>query len=93
MLVAIKKKKMWVSKGFPDYCIILKRGSLLFLELKRSLKPTDYGKKGQLLASAPCASPEQREWIDALDAIENVRATVAIWLQEAIRIVQESENL
>lgn len=25
-----------VSAGFPDYCIVLKRGSLLFIELKKA---------------------------------------------------------
>ena len=93
MLVAIKKKKMWVSKWFLDYCIILKRWSILFLELKRSYEATDYGKKWQLLKNAPHASSEQQEWIDILNGIDNVRATVAIGLKEAIRIVEESENL
>lgn len=93
MLVAIKKKKMWVSKWFPDYCIILKRWSILFLELKRTLEATDYRKDGKLLANAPSASLEQQEWINVLDNIPNVRATVAMWLKEAIRIVEESENI
>lgn len=84
---------MWVVSWPPDICIILKRWSILFLELKRSLEATDYGKKWQLLKNAPHASPEQQEWIDILNGIDNVRATVAIGLKEAIRIVEESENL
>lgn len=93
MLVAIKKKKMWVSAWFPDYCIILKCGSLLFLELKRTITKEDYKKNGWLLASAPHPSDEQKKWIQALDNIDNVRSTVAYWLQEAIRIVEESEEM
>ena len=57
------------------------------------MEATDYGKKWQLLASAPSASSEQQEWIDILDNIPNIRATVAIGLKEAISIVEESENL
>jgi hypothetical protein len=93
MLVAIKKKKMWVSRWFPDYCIILKRWSILFIELKRTMESTDYRKDWKLFANAPSASSEQQEWINVLDNIPNVRAIVAMWLKEAIRIVEESENL
>lgn len=34
----VRRKNMLegVAKGFPDYCIILKRGSLLFIELKKA---------------------------------------------------------
>ena len=31
-----KNKSEGVSKGFPDYTIVLKRGSLLFIELKKA---------------------------------------------------------
>jgi hypothetical protein len=89
----VRNTLMWVVSWPPDICIILKRWSILFLELKRSLEATDYGKKWQLLASSPSASSEQQEWIDILNGIDNVRATVAIGLKEAIRIVEESENL
>lgn len=93
MLVAIKKKKMGLSPWFPDYCIILKRWAILFLELKRSITENDYRKDGKLLANAPKPSEEQKKWIQELDKIENVRSTVAYGLKEAIRIVEESEEL
>jgi hypothetical protein len=35
MLSAMRKKRMGVSKGVPDYMIVLKRWALLFIELKR----------------------------------------------------------
>lgn len=35
MRIGQKKRLMGTSKGFPDYLIVLKRGSLLFVELKK----------------------------------------------------------
>ena len=35
MLSALRKKRMGVSPGVPDYMIVLKRGSLIFIELKK----------------------------------------------------------
>lgn len=91
MLSAIKKKKMWVSPWFPDFCIILKRGSILFIEMKRTLSGTDYRKDGKLLANAPHMSPEQQVWIDVLNGIDNVWAFLCYWLEECKKKVQEME--
>lgn len=59
-----------VASGFPDYCIILKRGSLLFIELKKAR-----GKKGGLNGSK--ISDAQKSWIENLAKIENVAAFFA----------------
>lgn len=93
MLVSKKKKRMGVSPGFPDYLILLKRGSFLFLELKRSLTQKDYRKDGNLLKNAPHASEEQQCWLSMLDAIENAQASLAYGKNEAIMIILEAENL
>ncbi|MBB1554609.1 VRR-NUC domain-containing protein [Candidatus Gracilibacteria bacterium] len=75
-----------VSKGFPDYCIILKRGSLLFIELKKAR-----GKRGGLNGSK--ISPEQTAWISQLGNIDNVGAFFAHGYEEAKRIVMEMEKI
>ena len=85
-----KKKKMWVSKWFPDYCIILKRRSLLFIELKRQRKIL---KSWKLWASPSIISEEQKEWIRKLNEIDNIWAFIAYWADEAINIIQEQEKL
>ena len=74
----IKKKKMGVSKWVPDFIIILKRWSLLFIELKR-LKWS-------------IVSKEQKSWIEKLSQIENIEARVVYWSQEAIQLIQELED-
>ena len=86
MIAAIKKKRMGVSPWFPDFLIVLKRWSLLFIEMKKE-KGKKWGMNGSRIA------PEQTEWIEALDVLNNVRAVFAHGWEEAVRIVQESENL
>jgi len=44
MLSAIRKKRMGLSPGVPDFMIILKQGSLLFIELKRQRRVLKNGK-------------------------------------------------
>ena len=76
-----KKKRMWVSSGVPDFMIILKSWGLLFIELK-----TIDRKKSKV-------SPEQKIWIEKLNSIDNIAAEVAYWSNEAIKILQEYEEL
>lgn len=58
----MKAKKEGVSRGFPDYLILLP-GKLLFIEMKRV-------KGGKV-------SPQQKEWIEELNKIgSNVEAIV-----------------
>ena len=85
-----KKKKMWVSKWFPDYCIILKRWSLLFIEMKRQKKIL---KSWKIWASPSVISEEQLEWQEKLNEIENISCEIAYGVVDAVRIVQEYENL
>lgn len=80
-----KNKMEWVTKGFPDYTIILKRNSLLFIELKKVK-----GKKGGLNWSK--ISLEQKEWIQDLQNIDNIEAKVCHWAQEAIDFIIECEQ-
>ncbi|MFO0764091.1 MAG: VRR-NUC domain-containing protein [Candidatus Gracilibacteria bacterium] len=86
MIVGAKKKRMGVSPGVPDFMIILKRGSLLFLEMKK-----ERGPKGGLNDSH--IDPTQEEWIQALSSINNVGAFFAHGYEDAIRIVNEMEKI
>lgn len=85
MIVGAKKKRMWVSPGVPDFMIILKRWSLLFLEMKKEKWP-----KGWLNGSH--IASEQEEWIQALASIDNVGAFFAHWWEDAVRIVESIER-
>lgn len=75
-----------VSKGFPDYVIILKRWSLLFIELKKE-RWKKWGLNGSKI------SPEQATWISKLGNIDNVGAYFAHGFEEAKRIVMEMEGM
>ena len=85
MLAQMKKKRLGMSKGFPDYCIILKRWSLLFIELKK-----ERGKKWWLNGSS--ISPEQECWIQDLHRLNNVGAFFAHGVEEAKEIVTREEK-
>ena len=81
-----KNKSEGVSPGFPDYTIILKRKSLLFIEMKK-----ERGKKGGMNGSV--ISDEQVEWVNALDDVPNVSACFAHGNKEAVEIVKRFESI
>lgn len=64
-----RNKKSGVRKGFPDF-VIVKNGRVIFIELKRQ-------RGGQV-------SPEQRIWIDVLNACDGVEAYICRGADEAI---------
>lgn len=84
MMASMRKKRMWTSPWFPDYCIILKRWALLFIELKR---PKKILKSGKLGASPSTISEEQLQWIEELSKIDNIDACIAYWYEEAIKLI------
>lgn len=90
MSVKRKNKLEWVSAWVPDMMIILKRWSLLFIELKRRKKVL---KSGKLSSSNSRISEEQKKWISELNKIENVQAEVCYWALEAIELIERLENL
>lgn len=70
-----RMKAQGVSRGFPDYGIIVGH-FLLFIELKR--------RKGSK------TSPEQHEWIESLDNISpSVRARVCHGYDECVAFIEE----
>ena len=89
MLIGARKKKIGVAKGFPDYLIFLKNGWILFLEMKL---PRKILKNGKLGASPSKISPEQTEWIEFLQKIDNAEARIAHGFDEAKEIVERCEN-
>ena len=74
-----KNKAEWLKPWLPDLLIILKRWSLLFIELKRSKK------------SLSKVSKEQKEWIEALSNISNVEAQVCYGAIEWIELIKKLE--
>jgi len=86
--VAKKWALQWKSAWVPDYIIILKRKSLLFIELKRSKKVL---KNWKLWASPSKVKPEQINWVNTLNTIQNVEAHICYWFEEAITKIQEIE--
>jgi len=70
-----RNKRMGVSAGVPDYMIITKK-KLLFIEMKRE--------KGGVI------SEEQNMWIDGLNSVKGVFASVARGFDEAKNIVDNN---
>ena len=89
MLVNARKKRQGLSPWFPDYCIILKNWSLLFIELKRQCP---IGKKGQKLKSPSDISDEQIIWVRILQEIDNVEAHFCFGYEEAKNLIMKLEN-
>lgn len=85
-----KNKMEWVTKGFPDIVIVLKRGSLLFIELKRQRRKL---KNWKLWASPSKVAPEQKKWCETLNNIDNTGACICYWWQEAVAQIEYFENL
>ncbi len=86
IIMMMRKKALWVSSWFPDYFIVLKRKAILLVEMKK-----EKGKKWGLNGST--ISPEQIDWIDTLNDVENVSAVIAHWHREAIEKVEEFEQM
>ena len=89
MLAAKKKKRMWLSPWFPDFIVLLKRKSMLLIELKRR---RDYSKTKWWKAMWK-ASHEQMMWIEELNTINNIWAYIAEGSEEAKKIINRLEHL
>lgn len=69
--------------------IFLKNGGILFLEMKL---PRKILKNGKLGASPSKISPEQTEWIEFLQKIDNADARIAYGFDKAKEIVRYFEE-
>jgi len=70
-----KAKRLGKKRGVPDYLIVLPN-KLLFIEMKRE--------KGGV------TSVEQKEWIKALSAVQNVEAVVCKGFDEAKIVIDRN---
>jgi hypothetical protein len=71
----VKNKRAGTSKGVPDYLVLLPGSGVLWLELKRV-------KGGRV-------SPEQKEWVEALNKLPGQFAYVAYGFEDAKRLVEK----
>ena len=84
-----QRKLSWVRSWIPDFFIILKRNSLLLIELKRQIKVL---KNWKLWASPSVISQEQLQWKDKLNNIDNIQCDICFWANEAINLINKLEN-
>lgn len=80
----------WVNPWLCDIFIILKRWSLLFLEMKL---PRKVLKNWKLWASKSSISDEQKIWIEDLSNIDNTMACIGYGHKHAIEQIEHFENL
>lgn len=76
----MKKKRMGLTSGYPDYCVCIPAKDihspcLIFIELKRT--------------QGSHVSEEQKQWINTLNAIPNVSAVVCKGAREAIKHINQ----
>lgn len=84
------RAKSWVRKGIPDFCIILKRKMMCFVELKRQ-RPLL--KNWTLWKSPSKVLPEQIKWIKELNLIPNTKAKMCFWYKEATDFIIQCEAM
>ena len=80
----------WVSAWLCDMLVVLKRWSLLFVEMKL---PRRVLKNWKLWASPSKVSNDQKKWISILNEIDNVEACIAYGYNEARDHILYFENL
>lgn len=69
-------KKLGLRKGLPDLLIVVPNDCLIFIEMKRKKKSKTY--------------PEQKDWIEALNSVDNVAAVICYGADEAIAAVEKN---
>ena len=92
MLASVRKKRMWVTPGVPDYIIILKRKTLLFIELKKPRTTKDNWEYYSLSTDWIKIAPEQLHWVESLSQIDNIDAQICFWHKNAIELITLLEN-
>lgn len=71
---AVRMKQQGTSRGFPDYVIALPGVGVLYIELKR--------------VRGSSVSPEQKQWIETLQACPGAAAHIAKGRDDAVRIIE-----
>jgi hypothetical protein len=71
---AIRLKQQGVSRGFPDYCVLLPGIGVVYIELKR--------------LHGSHTSPEQKAWVEALNACPGTSAHICRGARVAIETIE-----
>ena len=80
----VKNKMIWVRPWMSDLLVLLKRGSILFLEMKRC-------KGKRWWANWTKVSEHQLKWQESINNITNAQYEVAYWSDEAIELIRTLE--
>lgn len=83
MHIQRKKKQEWMSAGFPDYIIFIKK-YCVFVELKRQRRELANWKLGW---SPSRVSEEQQEWVDYLNTLDYCIADICYWWEDAVQFI------
>jgi hypothetical protein len=75
--VKVRNKRMGLRAGFPDMVVVVPGVGLACVEMKRAKSPPS------------ATSPEQLEWIDALNTCPGVEARVCKGADAAIAFIEE----
>jgi hypothetical protein len=70
----MRNKRMGVRPGVPDLLVVIPKRCLVFVEMKRTKGGT--------------VSKEQKEWIEALNEVNNVEAKVCYGFDEAVKFIE-----
>ena len=92
MIISMKKKRMWLAPGFPDYMIFLKNGWTLYIELK---KPRTYKQNWEYKALSSdwiSCSDAQKEWIEYLNTRKWHIAKFCFGFDESILFITNTEQ-
>ena len=93
MIQALKKKRMWLAKGYPDFTIYMHNWRTLHIELKKPrTKKLDWEFKALSSDWISC-SDEQKEWIEFLHNRPGHKAFFAFWYDYSLKIIKHHEQL
>jgi len=81
----VANKALWVRPWLSDLLILLKRGSILFLEMKKQ-KWVKWGMNGSSI------SEYQLSWQESINMITNAQYEIAHGASEAIDLIQDLDN-
>lgn len=92
MFAALKKKRMWLQVGYPDFTIYLKNWEELHIELKKArTKKADWTYYALSTDGIRC-SDEQKEWVEYLNTRHWHYAVFAYGYDEAVQCIIEHEK-
>lgn len=91
----VKRKNVLegVSRGVPDMMILLKRQSLLFIELKKARTRKKNWDFKALSSDWIDISEHQTKWIEELNKIPNVQGEFSYGADEAIKLIESLEKV